>query len=1223
MKRVFKNQNNNNFYYLKELQWTNNAMKIKKLQGNNNNQKYMNSINYLKEKSWNTRFIYNSIQNYDSSRDKNVIANLLGGDEMNCYHNAIKKNNLILKSFYSINKTKKKLSQEFGKTNIRINPNPLGKKNQKLSKLMNYSFSTNKLLSNKRMILDPYERKNDFNRELHETNNINPDKLSKLWNDLCVPYPYRELFNIILSQLPKERREDVCKREYTELNEIKHNLQQLSMSVYYRLKILEELANLNDKLGLILNSKETVSNEIILKKISKTVENLREHTVNICFLMKKIKAKIKEVHDLGKFDLDSISEKYKFDKNYLIKMKDEMGIFKEGYAKYFFKFGESNDPFLLCASKLDDNEAKNQDPFFHNIPITDEMKEDINQCIYIIYQELIGYKNYDILDDNSRNISPLKKYKYHDIDIVIFQKDNKNFNNNKIKTWNNNQWRNIIMCPNKTNYSMTYKPSNIILSGKTSENDNMDKASNYIKITNYNLNSNKNINNNINIDIKNKTNEAFYLNDENMVNDGNKVKIVNLTNYVKKIGANKPVRSNNEKIISNLNNEKNNNKNINKKNNNDLFNDKSKDKENNNINNNISMNKIEKDKTEKIMNKNIINKNKEKSSNNNENLENLNNLNKSFSKNESINEKYMNDSYVNKEESQEISEEIENQKDINSEKDKINLFNSYVVSMKSKKIEITIFNEDIRYFSKDFFPYYFTLIPKVIKEMFLLEKDLMKNITQGISPYLIILYENPPLSKEIDDNNWINYKHYILGMCAFSFEYKNNKIILNISHISNSIPFNPEEKNKEIKMNVCEAQYLFNIIIEYIKNNFYFDEILIRYDSSKINEQILKYFLNELNFVVVTEDEKEENGEEENITQNLEELKEKEKNSKINKMIYTNDSSKNRVDDTIKGLIQNYIGKNLLDILDSVLIASNTELMSIEQRKKNEAYLINNVVMKYLLEKKERTNVNRLYNKISNLDQLIKILQNHNINKKEIPLSLAENRFDIICSVLNMTTYNNYFSNSIFFNNYNISYPSSYYIKNTGIYYNFIKVEKMLVLENNKHHIKIYNILNNNVGVFFCKMSEEYEKDLSNNNIYIQINNLFKETIAMNNIQVLEDKIIWIPCFEINKHLKTLSKNGFGTIHEYIQISNKKINKLNRESFMIKSKKNKENKYFRIVPDLSNDILFEEDFIFGIVNNTDLLNDNFLECNNRKNIKKDEPYVIFLSCIKKSDFCIN
>ena len=167
-------------------------------------------------------------------------------------------------------------------------------------------------------------------------------------------------------------------------------------------------------------------------------------------------------------------------------------------------------------------------------------------------------------------------------------------------------------------------------------------------------------------------------------------------------------------------------------------------------------------------------------------------------------------------------------------------------------------------------------------------------------------------------------------------------------------------------------------------------------------------------------------------------------------MIYSNQSSKNEVCNISQESIKRYLNKNIFNIFDSVVIANNSELETSQKDNKIESYLLNDVIMKYLLDKNEKTNINRIYNKITNLDQLIKIFQNNNISKNEIPLSLAENRFDIISSILDKTAFNNCFNNSIFFNNYNQNNPSSYLDKKTGFFYNFIKPDKIITLENMK-----------------------------------------------------------------------------------------------------------------------------------------------------------------------------
>ena len=569
----------------------------------------------------------------------------------------------------------------------------------------------------------------------------------------------------------------------------------------------------------------------------------------------------------------------------------------------------------------------------------------------------------------------------------------------------------------------------------------------------------------------------------------------------------------------------------------------------------------------------------------------------------------------NFEEKSEKKENLEIYNDI--KKSKSNTINDPI---KSKDIKVIIFKDDITIFSKDFYPYYFSSIPQEIKNMFKIYPDIVNHITQGgVSPYMLIVYkdenENQSESQEIDDINWEKIKNYILGLCTFSYQFDDNLLKLIINHISTSIPQNEDEKENNTNTIIDSLKKVFKEVINYIKKNFYFDEIILEYNGSKKNEQILTFFLNDLKFVINNTSDNE-------IIEGKENGDNNDKNNIYSKMIYTNDSSKNRVDVLIRESILGYLNKNLFDIFDSMLITNNEQISNSEIKNKNESYLINNILMGYLLEKNEKTNINKIYNKITNLSQLIEVFKNNNINKNQIPLSLAENRFDIISSAINKTSINNHFNNSIFFNNTSLNNPSSYYDSNTGIYYNFIKADKVLLIENENFHMKMYHIIYKNLGLFFCKVSEELQEHLNKDNIYIQINSLYKELISANKIQVLENKILWIPCFEINKNIEAINDNSVGTFHEYMKISNKIIRKINRESLLVNNgNKTRENKQFKIAPNLLNDIIIDNDFIFGIVNNSEMLYDKLLnEEKNQNDNDKEEPYIIFISSIKKSDF---
>ena len=77
----------------------------------------------------------------------------------------------------------------------------------------------------------------------------------------------------------------------------------------------------------------------------------------------------------------------------------------------------------------------------------------------------------------------------------------------------------------------------------------------------------------------------------------------------------------------------------------------------------------------------------------------------------------------------------------------------------------------------------------------------------------------------------------------------------------------------------------------------------------------------------------------------------------------------------------------------------------------------------------------------------------------------------------------------------------------------------------------------------------------------------------------------------------------------------------------------------KIEPDLDRDFILDNDFIFGIINNAEILNEKFYKKNimnenideesisedieGELNININEPYIIFMSYVKKSDFIVD
>ena len=147
---------------------------------------------------------------------------------------------------------------------------------------------------------------------------------------------------------------------------------------------------------------------MILGEIADKINELRMHTINVCKAMQRVKTELSGIKNLDKFDINLIGEKFNFDKNYLIKMKSELTFLREGFIKYYFNIGNDQTPFLLKASQKN-KIGNDQDPFIHLIPLDQKLKEEITECTYYIYQELIAYQNEKVHNKVLRSISPLKR----------------------------------------------------------------------------------------------------------------------------------------------------------------------------------------------------------------------------------------------------------------------------------------------------------------------------------------------------------------------------------------------------------------------------------------------------------------------------------------------------------------------------------------------------------------------------------------------------------------------------------------------------------------------------------------------------------------------------------------------------------------------------------------------------------------------------------------------
>ena len=383
--------------------------------------KRVKSVNALREKNWDDRFIYDKIPLYDSKNDKNVLINLntkchsgnrkFGNKGINFPDNSLQLyrplSNKTTMNHLLIN-SKNNLMVPSAKSRDINFRNEIALGNKYKSFLEHGTNYTNgiekyKLTENKNTTKNNIDT-NGFN----VINIINMNNLKKMWDDLAVNINYRKLFEVIYKELDEENKEELYKKETNELNKVKNYINSLKQNIEKRINTIQELFDLNVKLNTEIINKDNKCNEMILGEIADKINELRMHTVNVCKAMQRVKTELSGIKNLDKFDINLIGEKFNFDKNYLIKMKSELTFLREGFIKYYFNIGNDQTPFLLKASQKN-KIGNDQDPFIHLIPLDQKLKEEITECTYYIYQELIAYQNEKVHNKVLRSISPLKR----------------------------------------------------------------------------------------------------------------------------------------------------------------------------------------------------------------------------------------------------------------------------------------------------------------------------------------------------------------------------------------------------------------------------------------------------------------------------------------------------------------------------------------------------------------------------------------------------------------------------------------------------------------------------------------------------------------------------------------------------------------------------------------------------------------------------------------------
>ena len=271
------------------------------------------------------------------------------------------------------------------------------------------------------------------------TNDLNDDikikNIIMLWNELEVKESYRNYFFFIYREIDQEDKISLYHNEINELIELKSDIKNLTYNIDLRLGIIKMLSEMNKELNKKMSSnKKEDLDFFIVNEMMKKLEDLTIQTVNIVNYMKKIKKIIYLTPNLGKYNLDILAYKFKFDKNYIIKMKLETNFLRQGYAKQLFNIKNDKSPFIRANNKINSSKLIKE---IYTISLDQRVLNSIKECNYYIYKELIAYEYNKGKKELKRCISPIKQTTpsfnyYANINyfhkIPIIKRENKNEN---------------------------------------------------------------------------------------------------------------------------------------------------------------------------------------------------------------------------------------------------------------------------------------------------------------------------------------------------------------------------------------------------------------------------------------------------------------------------------------------------------------------------------------------------------------------------------------------------------------------------------------------------------------------------------------------------------------------------------------------------------------------------------------------------------------------------
>ena len=361
---------------------------------------------------------------------------------------------------------------------------------------------------------------NDSNENKIDSYNEEYSIIQKIWNNLGVTYKYQVEFDNYVNSCTEEQLKNAFLYEKRDLKRLGDALLKLSKEISSRennihsfRRCITSLLNNSNYLEDDENEKIKQNRESIIMNIICLVKSLRLNSVNTIIHFLKVREIVTYYNLIGKIDLKAISKEYKYDPNYLKKMRKDMKFLNDypQLSQYFELNNSKIDPFLTnFASK--NNSNINFDKINGSkvkIPMSEDLEKAIGQCRYVLLEESL-FDNLQISDDIEQ---PHNHRKMRNINNNnVYYTNNNSLTNNRFNNSQRTQSNSKIHffkedeLTNKKNINCLY--DNFF---NSSNNNNNIEEKNIITVMKNNRYGNENMNHNLEYLRKNMGKDYNYL----------------------------------------------------------------------------------------------------------------------------------------------------------------------------------------------------------------------------------------------------------------------------------------------------------------------------------------------------------------------------------------------------------------------------------------------------------------------------------------------------------------------------------------------------------------------------------------------------------------------------------------------------------------------------------------------------------------------------------------